>query len=584
MTRWLTGGAALGLVAATAAPAMAEGCRIGKVAELAVTMQGLRPIVQTTINGKPAPFIVDSGAFFSTISPPVAKALDLPRLPAPPGFHVNGIGGQAEAGVTSVRHFGLAGADLTNVQFVVSGTDTGETGLLGQNVLGLSDVEYDLPGGAVRLFRPQGCGGRTALAYWTNGQPFFEMPIETRETARNHTVGTVELDGAKLRATFDTGAGTTVVTLRAAARAGVHPGDPGVEKAGWTMGMGKRVVQGWIGRFALLKIGNEELHNVRLRIADLGAFDGDMLIGADYFVSHRVYVSNLQHKIYFTYTGGRLFDTKARIDPTGAAIAAVGAADASATLDADGYARRGAMLQTQRDLPGAIDAYSRAIALAPKDPRFPRQRALAYLAERRPVLALDDLNTTLTLDPADMDARLLRAQVRLRAGNPAGTIADVDEVAAHIPREDARRLAMGQLYSAADAFPAAIGQYDTWLDTHRDDARRSQAQNGRCWARMLANIDLAKARSDCDAAVRAVPTNAAFLDSRGLIALRQGDEATAAKDFDAALAINPKLGWSLYGRSLIERRRGDAAKADADLAAARAIDRTLPERAKRYGL
>ncbi len=75
--------------------------------------------------------------------------------------------------------------------------------------------------------------------------------------------------------------------------------------------MGRRVVQGWTAKFKLLKIGNEELHNVRLRFADLGTLDTDMLLGADFFVSHRLYVSNLQHRIYFTYTGGRLFNAVA---------------------------------------------------------------------------------------------------------------------------------------------------------------------------------------------------------------------------------------------------------------------------------
>ncbi|WP_232473746.1 aspartyl protease family protein [Sphingomonas sp. MA1305] len=569
------------LAVATAAPAAAETCKVGKVAELAVTMQGLRPIVQTTINGKPAPFIVDSGAFFSTISPPVAKALDLPAVNMPGGLRLRGIGGTSDASVARVRHFGLAGFDLNDVQFVVGGTDIGQTGLLGQNVLGLADVEYDLPDGAVRLFKTTGCG-KTALAYWSAGKPFFALPIESKEAARNHTVGAVELDGAKLRATFDTGAAQTVVTLRAAAKAGVHPGDPGVETAGWQTGLGKRVVQGWIGKFAVIKIGDEELHNVRLRIADLGDLDTDMLIGADYFISHRIFVSNAQRRMYFTYTGGRLFDMGAHIDPAGSVVAS-GAPEAAPT-DADGWARRAAMFQTQRDLPHAIDAYTQAITLAPKDPRFPRQRALVYLAQRRPVLALDDLNTTLTLDPNDLEAQLIRAQVRLRAGNLGGSISDLDAISARLPREDARRMALGQLYSAADAFDAAIGQYDSWLATHRDDAHRSQAQNGRCWARVLANRDLDKARSDCDAAVRAVPSNASFLDSRGLVALRQGDDAAASRDFAAALAINPKLGWSLYGRSVVERRQGQIAQADADLAAARAVDRTLPDRAKRYGL
>lgn len=565
-----------------AQPAQAA-CKVERMAELPVTMKGMRPIVQTTINGQPAPFLLDSGAFYSTISAPVAKAFRLPPQALPPGFTLRGIGGSSDAEATVVHRFGLAGAVVPNVQFIVGGTDIGETGLLGQNVLGLADVEYDLPGGMVRLFRPDGCG-KIAMAYWTEGKPFFEIPIESKEAAHQHTVGTVELDGAQLNATFDTGAGTTVVSLKAAARAGVHPGDPGMERAGWETGLGHRVVQGWIGRFKLLRIGNEELHNVRLRIADLGPIETDMLIGADYFVSHRLYVSNAQHKIYFTYTGGRLFDTGAHVDPAGPIAALAAPAAAAVPTDADGYSRQGAMLQTQRDLPHAIEAFSHAIALAPTDPRFPRQRALAYLAERRPVLAMDDLDTTLSLAPADSEARLIRAELRLRAGNGAGAVADLDQVAAALPREDAQRLRLGSLYTQADAFDAAIAQFGLWLATHHEDAHRSNAENGRCWARALAGKDLDQARSDCDAAVRAVPGNAAFLDSRGLVALRQGDARAAAADYDAALAIEPKRGWTLFCRALAERRLGNAAAADRDTAAALALDHRLAERAQHYGL
>ena len=578
------GGYAMTAVAlvATSHVAAAAPCKVEQLAQLAVTMHGLRPVIETGINGKPAPFILDSGAFYSTISPPVAKALHLPQQPLPIGYRVGGIGGSSEAWATTVHRLTLAGQTVADVQFIVSGTDIGETGLIGQNVLGLGDAEYDLPDGSVRLFRANGCG-KMAMAYWTNGKPFFELPIEPKSETNRHTVGTLELNGARIRAYFDTGASRTVLSLKAAARAGVKPGDPGVRPDGWETGLGSRVVRGWTGHFDTLKIGNEELHNVRLRFADLGALDADMLLGADYFISHRLYVSNLQHRIYFTYTGGKLFDTNARIDAA-APIVAQGAADPAVATDADGYSRRGAMYQTQRDLPHAIEAFGQAIALAPKDPRYTRQRALAYLAAKRPVLAMDDLDATLALDPTDTDARLLRAEVRLRAGNRTGAIADLDDVAARLPREDARRMRVAQLYSTADAFAPAIAQYDLWLSTHHDDAHRSIAQNGRCWAHALANTELDKARSDCDAAVRAVRDNPAFLDSRGLVALRQGDDRAAVADFTAALAINPRLAWSLYCRSLAERRLGQAADAERDVAAAIAIDKTLPERAKRYGL
>lgn len=570
------------IVAARSTQPAAAACKVGQIAELAVTMHGLRPIVDTKINGQPAPFIVDSGAFYSMIAPPVAKAMKLPEQALPVWYRVSGIGGDANPWATTVRHLTLAGQDLSNVEFIVGGTDTGQTGLLGQNVLGLGDVEYDLPGGAVRLFRAQGCG-KMAMAYWTNGKPFFEVPIEPKSTVVKHTVATLQLNGAPLRAAFDTGAGSTVISLRAAARAGVKPGDPGVEPDGWATGIGSHVTRGWIAHFKSLKIGNEELQNVRLRIADLGGADVDMLLGADYFVSHRLYVSNAQNRIYFTYTGGKLFDAKAHIDAA-TQIVAQGAADPAQPTDADGFSRRGAMFQTQGDLPQAIEAFSHAVALAPKDPRYTRQRALAYLAQHRPVLAMDDLDATLAADPADVEARLIRAELRLRAGNAPGTIADLDDVAGRLPREDAKRMQVAQLYSGADAFDQAIGQYDLWLANHHDDAHRSNAQNGRCWARALAGKDLDKARTDCDAAVRAVRSNPSFLDSRGLVALRQGDNAGAIADFTAALAINPRLAWSLYCRSLAEKRLGQGPESARDLAAALSIDKRLPDRAKRYGL
>lgn len=570
------------LSAGVATPALAGNCQVGQIAELKVTMKGLEPIVDTMINGKPAPFLLDSGAFYSLIPQPVAKALDLPLSPAPPGFRLSGIGGSTNTEVASVAHFGLAGADLRNIEFLVGGSDTGQTGLIGQNVLGLADVEYDLPNGAVRLFRPKNCG-KIAFAYWTEGKPFFEIPIQSKEEARNHTVGTVELDGAKLKATFDTGAERTVVSLRAAARAGVKPGDPGVQQAGWSFGVGRHAQQGWIGSFKMLKIGNEELHNVRLRMADLGDADTDMLLGADYFVSHRLYVSNTQHRIYFTYTGGRLFDATARID-TSTGFVPQGAPAAGETLDAEGYARRAAMYQTQRDLPHAIEAYSQAVTLAPKDARYLRQRALAYLAAGRPILAIDDLDAALALEPNDTGTRITRAEIRERAGNARGAIEDLDLAAAQLPREDMQRLRIAHLYTSADAFDAAIAQYDLWLDSHRDDGARAEAQNGRCWTLALANRDLKRARSDCDAAVRALPSNASYLDSRGFVALRQGDWTTAIADFNAALAINPRLAWALYLRGVAKGQLGQADAAARDLAAATAINPRVARRAAKYGL
>ena len=75
--------------------AAAAGCKLEKVAELPVTMSGLRPMVHAMINGNDALFIADSGAFYSLLTPAAAAEFKLRLRPAPYWFAVRGIGGEA---------------------------------------------------------------------------------------------------------------------------------------------------------------------------------------------------------------------------------------------------------------------------------------------------------------------------------------------------------------------------------------------------------------------------------------------------------------------------------------------------------
>jgi hypothetical protein len=58
--------------------------------------------------------------------------------------------------------------------------------------------------------------------------------------------------------------------------------------------------------FSSFKVGDEEIRNPRLRVGDTRE-GTDMLLGADFFLSHRIFVSNEQRKVYFTYNGGPVF-------------------------------------------------------------------------------------------------------------------------------------------------------------------------------------------------------------------------------------------------------------------------------------
>jgi tetratricopeptide (TPR) repeat protein/predicted aspartyl protease len=571
-------------------PALAA-CELGKLLELPVTMRGDQPMVTAQINGHDVRFVLDSGAFYSNITPGSAKEFDLPLEPGPPGFWVGGIGGSTTPMLTRVKTFGLGPAKLPNIQFLVGGSEVGGVGLLGQNVLGIADVEYDLAHGIVRLMRPHGCE-KLDLAYWvsTSNKTYSVVPIESLSEARYHTQGTVFLNGVKIRAVFDTGAGRTMLTTAAARRAGIVPGGPGVEPAGYVHGIGRKTVKTWIGPFQSLKIGdNEEIQKIRLRFGDISDDNFDMLIGADFFLSHHVYVANKEGKLFLTYNGGPVFDLSRGRDMPDAEEAdaptpGIAANPSAPPTTADDYSRLGAALLSRNDPAGAKADFDKAIGMQPSEARYYVQRAGALSRSREPAKALADLNHALTLDPANVDALEFRAGLRLRRGDKAGARADADALDKALATPADARLGLAGIYDRLGAVDQAVTQYDDWISAHSQDSRLPEAYNGRCWVRAQAGRDLPQAIDDCSHALRLAPHTASFLDSRGLAELRAGQLDKAARDYDASLAINPKTAWSLYGRGIVRLKQGDKAGGDADLAAAKAIDPKLSDEAEAHGI
>ena len=113
----------LAFLAAAARAAASEPCKLGRAAELPVTMEGMRPLVHAAINGKDEIFIADSGAFFSLLTPAAAHELKLTLEPANPRFYVTGVGGSAQVWITSVPKFTIFGMELAKVPFLVLGND-----------------------------------------------------------------------------------------------------------------------------------------------------------------------------------------------------------------------------------------------------------------------------------------------------------------------------------------------------------------------------------------------------------------------------------------------------------------------------
>jgi tetratricopeptide (TPR) repeat protein/predicted aspartyl protease len=576
-------------------------CRISRILEFPITMNSLRPTIPVKINNRDAKFVLDSGAFYSIMSSATAAQYSLKLTPAPFGFRIMGIGGSAEAKIATVKEFTIVGIAIKNVEFLVGGSEIAAyEGVLGQNLLERFDVEYDLANGAIRLFRTEGCE-HSLLAYWLKpGQEYSSMHIDAINPANPHTVGVAYVNGQSIRVAFDTGAFTSLLSAKAAARAGIKPDSEGVVEAGYSGGFGRGRVKTYIARFDSFKIGDsEEIKNARLRIAALDLGFVDMLLGADFFVSHRIFVANREHTLFLSYNGGPVFNlSKDSSAATAATLTEPSDAhgdevppptDApAAAKDAAVIARLGSALAARRDFAPALADLSRAIELSPNEPEYYFARANAYWANGQADLALADFDHVIVLKNDFLAVYLPRAELHLWKKDKAAAMSDLESLDRFAPPQADLRFSLAEVYGREEQFSLAIAQFDLWIKNHPDDSKMVSALGARCLARALQNQDLDGGLSDCNSAIRLAdkknPANAQLYSNRGMILLRQGDYRRALADFDADLKIQPKSARALYGRGVAKARMNKMAEGDEDIAAAETLAPQVGEKYRRYGI
>jgi tetratricopeptide (TPR) repeat protein/predicted aspartyl protease len=566
-------------------------CQIQKYVELPVTIENGGAVVAAKLNGQDARLTVDTGAFFSMLTPSAVAKFGLKTDPLPPTIRVGGVTGEADIKVTTVKDFSVLGTPLRSVDFLVAEHGMGGTdGLIGQNLLSLIDIEFDFSGGAIRLMKPIGCGD-APLAYWASDpRAYGSMAIDSIVPPQQRIVGSVAINGVRMRALFDTGARRSVLSVEGAHKAGVKTTDPGVTPGGVWGGVGRGLTETWIAPFSVVDIGGEQVKNTRLRIANITLTDADMIIGADFFLSHRIYVSKSQRKLYFTYNGGPVFNLEVQpgsppppTTPSAppATTAATGPPAAGEPTDAAEFSRRGDAFMARGEAALAVADFGRAAELEPTVAQHRYDRARARLQNREPILALGELDQALKLKPDYVAALVLRGEVRAAVKNLDGAKADFDAALALDPSV---RLQVANAYARANQFDAALADYDIWIASHPKNEDLVGPLNGRCWVRALSGRDLDKALDDCNAALKLWPGAPQVLDSRGLVFLRLNQPDKAIADYDAALKVASRNAWSLYGRGLAKQLKGQKSAGDADIAAAVAIAPRIAEEAKRAGL
>jgi tetratricopeptide (TPR) repeat protein len=593
--RLLVSVCAVSAAAALAAGPASAACQFQKIAELPVTMDGLQPSIMVKINSQDAKFLVDTGAFFSGVTADSVAKYKMKHSIAPFGMMVEGVGGaKRDIQAVAADTFTFAGIGFRNSDFMVLGRigGPGIDGNIGENLMGPFDVEYDFANGVIRYFKAEGCGSDADLAYWSAGMALSRLSIVQPTKILTQVVTNAKVDGHTIRVTFDSGAALSVLSRPAAARAGIQVNSQGVVNGGISYGVYGKGLENFLAPFASFAIGDEEIKNTRLRVADIDLRDSDMLLGADFFLSHRILISNSQKRVYFTYNGGPVF----RLDQTrpqqqvqatpGVAMATASTsppANAAKPETAGEFARRASAFAARRDFQAAIADDTRAIELEPDNPAYYRARAMSRLGARQPLLAMADLDEALKRQPNDVESLMRRGDLNLSMRNPERAQADFETAIKAAPDNAALPAEIGTAYARAGQFEPAIRQLDAWIAAHPKSEDLPRVQAARCWTRAAWGKELPAALVDCDAALRRDKTSE-VMATRGLVLLRMGRLDEAIVQYTAAIKAQPQAAPALYGRGLAQLQKGAKAEGEADIAAAAAIAPGLPAEYRRLGL
>ena len=260
--------------------------------------------IPVTLNSHRARMIVDTGSEGSLLSPEAAALFET-QLDRTRHTMVHGTGGLGRVVPNAVvRSFKMGGLEFGPVSIPVDAlpavprTDPAVEGLVGGDLLARYDVEFDVAQGTLSFWSAQTseCSGPQGWRYIYRAVPL--------QTAGERVIARVELDGHALQALVDSGARSCIVSTQAVERMGVGAHELAADPGGLTTGVdGHQQTYHW-HKFGMLQIGQEQEKSPVLTVAPVQD-TVDMLLGADWFATHRVWISYRTHTLYVMPTTRR---------------------------------------------------------------------------------------------------------------------------------------------------------------------------------------------------------------------------------------------------------------------------------------
>ena len=277
--------------------AEATSCAEKPLAAVTVATLNRTPIVTLFANSKPVVLLLDTGAISTVLTPDAVKRIGAtaPRIEFQ--RQINGISGTMRTNEVELSNFVLGGLSLAWRRVDVAPIHTPQLfsipldGLLGADILSTFDVDLDLNHHAMTLHRKGSCA---TAPPWTGAY----AAIKTGRSPNDHLFFPVQLDGHKVTAIIDSGAQLSVVTTQIARSLGVDDAALASDRAITTRGVTNEQLSSHVHRFKELIVGGEAIRDPNLLVTDARLKDADIVLGADFLSSHRVWLSYDSFRIF----------------------------------------------------------------------------------------------------------------------------------------------------------------------------------------------------------------------------------------------------------------------------------------------
>jgi predicted aspartyl protease len=296
--------ALMSLAAALSSSPVFAACVVQQRAVVSLEIVDTTVLTQVTVNGVPGTFILDTGAAQTVVTPDAVDHFHL-ALDEWTATTMHGVGGIERRRNADPRSVALGGVALHRRSLARDATLRVATlprtmaggqridGLLGRDLLSAFDLDLDFPRRQLTLYDVSDCAGR--FLPWT--EDYFAVPVE--QPAESALLVSVELDGIRLRALLDSGAGVTLVAAPGMARLGLELGRLRNDPSQVVSGMGPHTVTMWQHKFHDFRTGEVTVSNPTFFVAPIQLNPiSDMLLGADWLTVRRVWISYATRQLF----------------------------------------------------------------------------------------------------------------------------------------------------------------------------------------------------------------------------------------------------------------------------------------------